>query len=226
MFMKNLLIALLIIGTAFLLFYRIDVKSDVYMSEIEKLKMEKDSILDIVDKKNEVIISLHNQDQLLTQRLQEAKAKVKIVKVEVEKQIEVVKTYDSLDVVRYFNNRYPESSEIDTDTLVSIKLPVLIDATGDLIKYDIGKEEISSLEYVVSVQDSSIVLKDSIITEQSKIQSLLKQTVATQEREISNWDLQHKVLSLENKKLKTRSKVFKVTAVAVMAGLAGILIAK
>lgn len=224
--MKNLLIALLIIGTAFLLFYRIDVKSDVYMSEIEKLKMEKDSILDIVDKKNEVIISLHNQDQLLTQRLQEAKAKVKIVKVEVEKQIEVVKTYDSLDVVRYFNNRYPESSEIDTDTLVSIKLPVLIDATGDLIKYDIGKEEISSLEYVVSVQDSSIVLKDSIITEQSKIQSLLKQTVATQEREISNWDLQHKVLSLENKKLKTRSKVFKVTAVAVMAGLAGILIAK
>jgi hypothetical protein len=226
MFMKNLLIALLIIGTAFLLFYRIDVKSDVYMSEIEKLKMEKDSILDIVDKKNEVIISLHNQDQLLTQRLQEAKAKVKIVKVEVEKQIEVVKTYDSLDVVRYFNNRYPESSEIDTDTLVSIKLPVLIDATGDLIKYDIGKEEISSLEYVVSVQDSSIVLKDSIITEQAKIQSLLKQTVATQEREISNWDLQYKVLSLENKKLKTRSKVFKVTAAAVMAGLAGILIAK
>jgi len=226
MFMKNLLIALLIIGTAFLLFYRIDVKSDVYMSEIEKLKMEKDSILDIVDKKNEVIISLHNQDQLLTQRLQEAKAKVKIVKVEVEKQIEVVKTYDSLDVVRYFNDRYPESSEIDTDTLVSIKLPVLIDATGDLIKYDIGKEEISSLEYVVSVQDSSIVLKDSIITEQAKIQSLLKQTVATQEREISNWDLQYKVLSLENKKLKTRSKVFKVTAAAVMAGLAGILIAK
>ena len=224
--MKNLLIALLIIGTAFLLFYRIDVKSDVYMSEIEKLKMEKDSILDIVDKKNEVIISLHNQDQLLTQRLQEAKAKVKIVKVEVEKQIEVVKTYDSLDVVRYFNDRYPESSEIDTDTLVSIKLPVLIDATGDLIKYDIGKEEISSLEYVVSVQDSSIVLKDSIITEQAKIQSLLKQTVATQEREISNWDLQYKVLSLENKKLKTRSKVFKVTAAAVMAGLAGILIAK
>jgi hypothetical protein len=226
MFMKNLLIALLIIGTAFLLFYRIDVKSDVYMSEIEKLKMEKDSILDIIDKKNEIIISLHDQDELLTQRLQEAKAKVKIVKVEVEKQIEVVKTYDSLDVVRYFNNRYPESSEIDTDTLVSIKLPVLIDATGDLIKYDIGKEEISSLEYVVSVQDSSIVLKDSIITEQAKIQSLLKQTVATQEREISNWDLQHKALSLENKKLKVRSKVFKVTAVAVMAGLAGILIAK
>jgi len=224
--MKNLLIALLIIGTAFLLFYRIDVKSDVYMSEIEKLKMEKDSILDIVDKKNEIIISLHDQDELLTQRLQEAKAKVKIVKVEVEKQIEVVKTYDSLDVVKYFNNRYPESSEIDTDTLVSIKLPVLIDATGDLIKYDIGKEEISSLEYVVSVQDSSIVLKDSIITEQAKIQSLLKQTVATQEREISNWDLQHKALSLENKKLKVRSKVFKVTAVAVMAGLAGILIAK
>lgn len=224
--MKNLLIALLIIGTAFLLFYRIDVKSDVYMSEIEKLKMEKDSILDIIDKKNEIIISLHDQDELLTQRLQEAKAKVKIVKVEVEKQIEVVKTYDSLDVVRYFNNRYPESSEIDTDTLVSIKLPVLIDATGDLIKYDIGKEEISSLEYVVSVQDSSIVLKDSIITEQAKIQSLLKQTVATQEREISNWDLQHKALSLENKKLKVRSKVFKVTAVAVMAGLAGILIAK
>ena len=224
--MKNLLITLLIVGIVFAVFYTVNINSHVYKFEIEKLKMEKDSILDIVDKKNEVIISLHDQDQLLTQRLQEAKAKVKIVKVEVEKQIEVVKTYDSLDVARYFNNRYPESSEIDTDTLVSIKLPVLIDATGDLIKYDISKEEISSLEYVVSVQDSSIVLKDSIITEQAKIQSLLKQTVATQEREISNWDLQHKVLSLENKKLKTRSKVFKVTAVAVMAGLAGILIAK
>jgi len=226
MFMKNLLIALLIIGTAVLLFYRMDVKSNVYMSEIEKLKMEKDSILDIVDIKNETIVSLYNQDQLLTERLQEAKAKVKIVKVEVEKQLDIVKTYDSLDVVTYFNNRYPESSAIDTDTLVPIKLPVLIDATGDLVKYDISKEEIASLEYVINLQDTGAFIKDSIITEQAKIQSLLKQTINTQEREISNWDLQHKALSLENKKLKTRSKVFKVTAVAVMAGLAGILIAK
>lgn len=224
--MKNLLIALLIIGTAVLLFYRMDVKSNVYMSEIEKLKMEKDSILDIVDIKNETIVSLYNQDQLLTERLQEAKAKVKIVKVEVEKQLDIVKTYDSLDVVTYFNNRYPESSAIDTDTLVPIKLPVLIDATGDLVKYDISKEEIASLEYVINLQDTGAFIKDSIITEQAKIQSLLKQTINTQEREISNWDLQHKALSLENKKLKTRSKVFKVTAVAVMAGLAGILIAK
>jgi len=224
--MKNLLIALLIVGTAFLLFYRMDVKSNVYMSEIEKLKMEKDSILGIVDIKNETIVSLYNQDQLLTQSLQEAKAKVKIVKVEVEKQIDIVKTYDSLDVVTYFNNRYPQSSAIDTDTLVPIKLPVLIDATEDLVRYDISKEEIASLEYVINLQDTSGFIKDSIITEQAKIQSLLKQTINTQEREISNWDLQHKALSLENKKLKTRSKVFKVTAVAVMAGLAGILIAK
>jgi hypothetical protein len=224
--MKNLLIALLIVGTGFLLFYKINVKSDVYTSEIKKLKMEKDSILHIVDIKNETIVSLYNQDLLLTQRLQEAKAKVKIVKVEVEKEISIVKTYDSLDIVTYFNNRYPESSIIDTDTLIPIKLPVLIDATGDLVRYDISKEEIASLEYVINLQDSGAFIKDSIITEQSKIQSLLKQTINTQEREISNWDLQYKAVSLENKKLKVRSKVFKATAVAVMAGLAGILIAK
>ena len=224
--MKNLLIVLLILGIAVAAFYTIDVKSDVYASEIQKLKMEKDSILDVVDEKNKLIISLHDQDQMLTERLQEAKARVKIVKVEVEKKVEVVKTYDSLDVAMYFNNRYPEASAVETDTLVPIKLPVLVDATGDLIRYDISKEEVASLEHVIDVQDSSIVIKDSIITEQVKVQDLLKQTVATQEREISKWDLQHKALSLENKKLKTRSKVFKVTAAAVIAGLAGILIAK
>jgi hypothetical protein len=224
--MKNLLIVLLILGIAVAAFYTIDVKSDVYASEIQKLKMEKDSILDVVDEKNKLIISLHDQDQMLTERLQEAKARVKIVKVEVEKKVEVVKTYDSLDVAMYFNNRYPEASAVETDTLVPIKLPVLVDATGDLIRYDISKEEVASLEHVIDVQDSSIVIKDSIITEQVKVQDLLKQTVATQEREISKWDLQHKALSLENKKLKTRSKVFKTTAAAVIVGLAGILIIK
>lgn len=224
--MKNLLIVALILGIALAAFYTVDVKTDIYKADIQKLKMEKDSILDIVNEKNALIIDLHNQDDMLTQRLQDAKAKVKIVKVEVEKIVEVVKKYDSTDVAVFFNNRYPEAFNTSSDTLIPLKLPVLSEAAVDLIKYDISKEEIASLEHVIKIQDSSIVIKDSIITEQAGVQSLLKQTVNTQEKEISKWDLQYKTLSLENKRLKTRSKVFKVTAAAVIAGLAGILIAK
>lgn len=193
--------------------------------ELEALNKENDSLELAIGLKEAEVIELNKKDKELVEALQDEKSKVKIVKVIVEKKVEVVKRYDNLEIAKFYAERYPEEAQVE-DTLIPINRPTLVIAAEELIRYDGLQEEVVVKDNIISMQDDRITTKDSIIVIQSKMHKDLSKVVINKDIEIEKWNTQYTNLSKEYKKQRLRNKLTKVGSLVIVGGLTYLLLAK
>lgn len=174
--------------------------------EIVVLHRTNDSLADEIEIKNHEIEILYQLDSVLEGDLEEAKNKVKVVKVYVQKEVERVKKFDTSQVTKFYTERYPEESKAK-DTLISLAKPVLISAAAELVELDGAKQIIQAQDSIVSIQDKKIGVRDSIITLMRSNEVDYKSIISNKDLEINNWLQQNKILNKQNNKLKKKMKI-------------------
>jgi hypothetical protein len=218
----------IIVVSVLLLYFTVDLNgcnpTDL-KEEITVLHSHNDSLEHVINVQDQNIIELNAKDYELTEQLQEAKENVKVVKVEVEKKVEVVKKYDSLEIAKFYLQRYPNEFN-SLDTLIPLNKLVLVSVASDLVQYDGAKEIIKLQDSSISIQDSKIKIKDSIITVMNGKEENYKGIITNKNTEIVVLNQVNKNLEKDNKKLKNKVKVVKVVGTIVLGGLIYTVLAK
>lgn len=194
-----------------------------FAEKIDSLEKVNDSLFLVNKKADSVITELVAEDIRLTDIIEDQKDNVKIIKQTVIKEVEVIKAADSLAIVKFFNDRYPDQAKA-VDTLIPINKPVLVFAAADLVKYDGAVKELVVKDSIITLQDKRIVVKDSTIglfkTKEANLQSI----IVNKDAVIEEWTKGYNKLSLQNKKLKLQTKLQKVATILFAGGLAFVLI--
>lgn len=193
--------------------------------EIEVLHVQNDSLEGVIVQQDHSIIEMNIRDVELSEQLQEAKEKVKVVKVVVEKEVEVVKKYDSLELVKFYAKRYPEQFKI-IDTLVPLNKGVLVTVASNLVEYDGAKKVIQLQDSSIALQEQKLQIKDTIIYTMKEKENNYKSLVSNKNKEIVNLNEINRSLEKDNKKLKNKVKVAKIVGAIVLGGLTYSLLAK
>lgn len=226
--MKILKQVAIIVVSLLLLYFTVDFSgcnpTDL-KQEIEVLHVQNDSLEDVIVHQDQSIIEMNIKDVELGEELQKAKEKVKIVKVIVEKEVEVVKRYDSLELVKFYANRYPEQFKL-VDTLVPLNKQVLVTAASDLVEFDGAKKVIKLQDSSIAIQDEKIQVKDTIIYTMKQKEMNYKSLITNKNSEIVHLNSINKGLEKDNKKLKNKVKVAKIVGVLVLGGLTYSILAK
>jgi hypothetical protein len=227
--MKKSLIIIAIAGLLYLLSYlfikQLDGENKEFKSQLEFLHRSNDSLNNVLREQETVIIQMHEESEKLTGIIETKKERVKIIKVEVEKKREEVGNFDSLEVVKFLNERYPDEAAVP-DTAIPINKPVLLVAAADLVSYDGAQEEIKIKDSIAGLQDQKIAVKDSIIVLMGNKEVTYKQIIGNKDIEISKWSNQYNLLQLENKKLKFQTKFARIASGVLLGGIAYTLLAK
>lgn len=199
-------LAALVLVTVYLLVNFTGCNQKDLKGEIEVLHRTNDSLETEIGIKDHEIEVMYEIDSTLTQELHEAKEKVKVVKIYVEKEIQKVKEFDSSQVTKFYTERYPEESKVK-DTLISLAKPVLVSAAAELVEFDGAKQIIQVQDSIVTIQDKKIGVRDSVITLMRSKEGDYKSIISNKDLEINNWLQQNKLLNKENSKLKKKLKV-------------------
>lgn len=227
--MKKSLIIIAIAGLLYLLSYlfikKLDSENEEFKSELELLHKSNDSLNNVLTEQQDVIIQMHEETEKLTGIIETKKDRVKIITVEVEKKRSEVKNFDSLEVVKFLNERYPAEASTP-DTPIPINKPVLLVAAADLVSYDGAQELIKVKDSIAVLQDQKIAVKDTIIMLMGNKELTYKQIIVNKDTEIDKWSNQYKLLQLQNKKLKFQTKFARITTAVLIGGLTYTLIAK
>ena len=194
-----------------------------FAEKLDSLQKVNDSLFLVNKKADSVITELVAEDARLTDIIEDQKDNVKVIRETVIKEVEVVKAADSLAIVKFFNNRYPEQAKA-VDTLIALNKPVLVFAAADLVKYDGAVKELVVKDSIITLQDNRINLKDSTIGLYKTKEANLQSIIVNKDAAIDEWTKQYKKLSFQNKKLKLQSKLQKVATFILAGGLAFVLI--
>lgn len=218
----------IIIVCLFLLYFSVDLNgcnpTDL-KKEIEVLHVQNDSLSREINLQDQKIIEMNAKDFELTEQLQEAKEKVKVVKVVVEKKVEVIKKYDSSEIAKFYAERYPNEFSYP-DTLVPLTKLVLVSAASDLTEFDATKHIVQLQDSAIAIQDKKLELKDSIITIMGNKEVNYKGLIYNKDTEINVLSVMNTKLEKDNKKLKNKLKVVKAVGVVVLGGLTYSILAK
>ena len=126
------IITLIVLGL-YLFLDKCNVPSIQFMEKMDSLQQVNDSLFLVNKKADSVINELVAEDIRLSDIIEDQKDNVKIIRQTVVKEVEVIRAADSSAIVKIFNQRYPQQSQIQ-DTLISLNKPVLIAAASDLVK--------------------------------------------------------------------------------------------
>ena len=119
------IITLIVLGL-YLFLDKCNVPSIQFMEKMDSLQQVNDSLFLVNKKADSVINELVAEDIRLSDIIEDQKDNVKIIRQTVVKEVEVIRAADSSAIVKIFNQRYPQQSQIQ-DTLISLNKPVLID---------------------------------------------------------------------------------------------------
>ena len=216
------IIAIIVLSLYFLL-DKCNVPSIEFVEKMDSLQKVNDSLFLANKKADSVITELVAEDVRLTDIIEDQKDNVKIIRQTVIKEVEIVKAADSLAIVKFFNDRYPEQAKA-VDTLIALNKPVLVFAATDLVKYDGAVKELVIKDSIITLQDNRISLKDSTIGLYKTKEANLQSIIINKDAAIDEWTKQYKNLSLQNKKLKLQSKFQKIGTLILAGGLAFVLI--
>ena len=221
--------ALLVIGTVLLIaiiLYQGSSKSDQaesFRTTLDSLYKQNDSLQASIANKSTVIDSLEVLDSALIDKLANQKPKVITITKFVDSSKSAIDTYTEQELISSFNKRYPEDT---SSNLLALAQPVLKSAAKDLVELD-GEKELSSLkDSIITIQEERINLKDATIYEYVGKEENYKGIIVNKNLEIKTWNDQYDQLQKENKKLKKRSKIQKITASIIAGTLAILLIVK
>ena len=216
------IITIIVLSLYFLL-DKCNVPSIEFVEKMDSLQKVNDSLFLVNKKADSVITELVAEDARLTDIIEDQKDNVKIIRQTVIKEVEIVKAADSLAIVKFFNDRYPEQAKA-VDTLIALNKPVLVFAATDLVKYDGAIKELVIKDSIITLQDNRINLKDSTIGLYKTKEANLQSIIVNKDAAIEEWTKQYKSLSLQNKKLKLQSKFQKIGTLILAGGLAFVLI--
>lgn len=194
-----------------------------FVEKLDSLQKVNDSLFLVNKKADSVITELVAEDVRLTDIIEDQKDNVKIIRQTVIKEVEVIKAADSLAIVKFFNDRYPEQAKA-VDTLIPLNKPVLVFAAADLVKYDGAVKELVVKDSIITLQDSRINLKDSTISLYKIKEGNLQTIITNKDLAIDEWTKQYNKLSLQNKKLKLQNKLQKAATILFAGGLAFVLV--
>lgn len=197
-----------------------DLKAKLNVLESYNDSLERENKL-----RDQDIILLNAKSYELTEKLQEAQEKVKIIKVQVEKRVEVVKKYDSSEVAKFYLQRYPNEFNFP-DTLIPLNKLVLVSAASELVEYDGAKQIMELQDSSISLLGQDVKVKDSIISVMNGKELNYKGIINNKNTEIVVLNQVNKNLEKDNKKLKNKVKVVKVVGTVVLGGLIYSILAK
>lgn len=193
-----------------------------------EFKAKQDSLVHAVDsmklsivKDDAVIDSLNQVDSVLQWKLAHQKTKVVVIDHWVDSSKGKIDTYTEHELVSSFNNRYPKDTITNPLPLAQ---PVLVAAAKDLVELDGAKEKLIIKDTIIVGLESRITIKDSVIVKFESKEKTYQGIMLNQETQIQDWKDQFKKLQLQNAKLKTQSKFFKVGSFVVVGGLAYLLL--
>ena len=199
-----------------------------YYGLSDEFKAKQDSLVAAVDsmklsivKDDAVIDSLNQVDSTLQWKLAHQKAKVVVIDHWVDSSKGKIDTYSEHELIASFNNRYPKDTVTNPLPLAQ---PVLVSAAKDLVELDGAKEKLVIKDTIIVGLESRVALKDSVIVKFQSKEETYKNIFSNQETQIQDWKDQFKKLQLQNAKLKTQSKFFKVGSFVVVGGLAYLLL--
>jgi hypothetical protein len=222
---KAILLIVAVLVAGYIIFDKI---GDIGLSK--EFKAKQDSLVAAVDsmkldivKDNAVIDSLNQVDEQLQDKLAHAKGKVKIIDRWVDSSKLVVDTYNEHQLVTFFNNRYPKDT---TTNKLPLAQPVLVATAKDLAELDGAKKIITIKDSVISLTESRVNGKDSIIAVFVKKENTYRNMLSNQDTQIKDWKYQFNALQLQNAKLKAKNKFTKIGAGLVVGGLVYLMVAK
>jgi hypothetical protein len=189
-------------------------KQDSLVAAVDSMKAD-------IEEKNVLIDSLEFVDANLQYQLETQKTKVITVYKEIDDSKSKIDTYSEVELVNSFNNRYPK------DTITNplpIAQPVLISAAKDLVELDGSKKIIVIKDSIISLNESRIAGKDSVISLYSLKENSYKGIITNQEIQIGDWKDQYKKSQIQNKKLKLQAKLGKLGTLIALGGMGFFLV--
>lgn len=215
----------LVLSVIYIFNSRIGSETKKFKQEIQALQSVNDSLNGVLDQNADIINDIVERDEYLMDQLEEEKGKIKKVKVFVEKEVEVVKTFDSLGVVKFYKERYSNLFG-DSDTMISMNKPVLVNAAEDLVRFDGAKEELVIKDSLIAIQDNRLYLKDSSIQVYKASEEAFKRLVDNKNIEIQKYSGKLDEVTAQLKKEKRKKKLTQVGSLVVVGGLTYLLLAK
>ena len=169
------------------------------------------------------IDSLNKVDLALIDQVAHAKGKVKIVTKFIDSSKLAIDNFTEHQLITSFNTRYPKDTITNPLPLAQ---PVLVAAAKDLVELDGAKKIITIKDSVISLTESRVAGKDSVISVYVKKEGTYKSIMFNQDTQIKDWKNQYNNLYLANQKLKMKNKFTKIGAGIVVGGLVYLMIAK
>jgi hypothetical protein len=194
-----------------------------FKTKLDSLDKVNDSLVLENQKDDEVIAELNIQDSILKYRVSHQKARVITIDHWVDSSKGKIDTYTEHELITSFNNRYPQDTVTNPLPLAQ---PVLVSAAKDLVELDGTKEKLVIKDSVITLQESRLILKDSTINLFINKEGRYKAIIGNKDQAIAEWSKQYNLVSLENKKLKVRSKFQRITTYIIVGGLTYTLLAK
>jgi hypothetical protein len=223
MLKKILLIAVLATIGYFLFSLGSSISKADFKTKLDSLDKVNDSLVLENLRDDSAIIELRDLDLDLQYRLDHQKAKVITIEHWIDSSKAKVDSYTEHELITSFNNRYP--SDTVTNPL-PLAQPVLVSAAKDLVELDGTKEKLVIKDSVIALQESRITLKDSTINLFVSKEGRYKAIIGNKDQAIAEWSKQYNLVSLENKKLKVKSKFQRITTYIIVGGLTYTLLAK
>lgn len=223
MLKKILLIAALASIGYFLFSLGSSITQADFKTKLDSLDKVNDSLVLENLRDDSAIVELRDLDLDLQYRLDHQKTKVVTIEHWIDSSKAKVDSYTEHELITSFNNRYP--SDTVTNPL-PLAQPVLVSAAKDLVELDGTKEKLIIKDSVIALQESRITLKDSTISLFVNKEGRYKAIIGNKDQAIAEWSKQYNLVSLENKKLKIRSKFQRITTYIIVGGLTYTLLAK
>lgn len=223
MLKKILLIAALASIGYFLFSLGSSITQADFKTKLDSLDKVNDSLVLENLRDDSAIVELRDLDLDLQYRLDHQKTKVVTIEHWIDSSKAKVDSYTEHELITSFNNRYP--SDTVTNPL-PLAQPVLVSAAKDLVELDGTKEKLIIKDSVIALQESRITLKDSTISLFVNKEGRYKAIIGNKDQAIAEWSKQYNLVSLENKKLKIRSRFQRITTYIIVGGLTYTLLAK
>jgi hypothetical protein len=194
-----------------------------FKTKLDSLDKVNDSLVIENQKDDEAIAELSIQDSILKYKMSHQKARVITIDHWIDSSKGKIDTYTEHELITSFNSRYPQDTVTNPLPLAQ---PVLVSAAKDLVELDGAKEKLIVKDSVITLQESRLTLKDSTINLFINKEGRYKAIIGNKDQAIAEWSKQYNLISLENKKLKVRSKFQRITTYIIVGGLTYTLLAK
>jgi len=189
---------------------------DNFKVKLDSLYKVNDSLFTDNKRGESIIMALSELNSNLLDKVKQQKAKVIRVDHWIDSSKGKIDTYTEPELVSSFNKRYPKDT---VSTPIPIAKPVLVSVAKDLVELDGTKEKLVIKDSVIALQESQLSLKDSIITLYVNKEGRYKAIIGNKDQAIDEWNKQYNSAIVENKKLKSKSKLQRVASYIIIGSL-------